>query len=37
MILEEQRALHEEIERLENAVADRLMEDPKNVSVSLDS
>jgi splicing factor 3A subunit 3 len=29
MILEEQRGLHEDIERLESAVADRIMEDPK--------
>jgi splicing factor 3A subunit 3 len=32
MVLEEQRLLHEDIERLEQAVADRSAEDPKHVS-----
>lgn len=31
MILEEQRILHEDLERLEQAIADRLLEEPKNV------
>ncbi|KAF2422175.1 putative splicing factor 3a subunit 3 [Tothia fuscella] len=35
MIIEEQRVLHEDIERLEGAVAERLREDPKNVRDQL--
>lgn len=34
MILEEQRLLHEDIERLEQAIAERTLEEPKNVSSS---
>jgi len=34
MVLEEQRLLHEDLERLEQAVADRILEDPKHVSIS---
>jgi splicing factor 3A subunit 3 len=34
MVLEEQRLLHEDLERLEQAVADRILEDPKHVSTS---
>lgn len=32
MVLEEQRFIHEDLERLEQAVADRVAEDPRNVS-----
>jgi splicing factor 3A subunit 3 len=32
MVLEEQRGLHEDLERLEQAIADRVIDDPKNVS-----
>jgi hypothetical protein len=32
MILEEERLLHEDIERMQSAIADRLREDPKSVS-----
>jgi hypothetical protein len=32
MIFEEQRFLHEDLERLEQAIADRLKQEPKNVS-----
>lgn len=32
MLLEDQRLLHEDLERLEDAIADRLLEDPKHVS-----
>lgn len=35
MILEEQRVLHEDIERLESAVADRVREEPRNVRTQL--
>ena len=31
MILEEQRFLHEDLERLEQGIADRVAEDPRNV------
>jgi splicing factor 3A subunit 3 len=31
MILEEQRLIHEDLERLEDAIADRLLEDPKYI------
>ena len=31
MILEEQRLLHEDLERLEEAIAERLHEDPQQV------
>ena len=31
MVLEEQRLLHEDLERLEQAVADRVLEEPKHV------
>ena len=34
MVLEEQRGLHEDLERLEQAIADRVIDDPKNVSPS---
>ena len=34
MVVEDQRVLHEDIERLESAVADRVMEEPKNVRFS---
>jgi hypothetical protein len=33
MVLEEQRLLHEDLERLEQAIADRLMEEPKHVQL----
>jgi splicing factor 3A subunit 3 len=32
MILEEQRFLHEDLERLEQGIADRVVEEPKHVS-----
>jgi splicing factor 3A subunit 3 len=32
MVLEEQRLLHEDLERLEQAIADRVLDDPKHVS-----
>jgi len=32
MVLEEQRNLHEDIERLEQAIAERFVEEPKQVS-----
>jgi hypothetical protein len=33
MVLEEQRLLHEDLERLEQAIADRVLDDQKHVSV----
>ncbi|KAJ5795275.1 hypothetical protein N7457_001874 [Penicillium paradoxum] len=35
MLLEEQRFIHEDLERLEQAVADRVAEDPRNIRVRL--
>jgi ABC-type phosphonate transport system ATPase subunit len=32
MLLEDQRFLHEDLERLEQAITDRVAEDPRNVS-----
>lgn len=32
MLLEDQRFIHEDIERLEQAVADRVAQEPRNVS-----
>ena len=32
MILEDQRFIHEDLERLEQAIADRVVEEPRNVS-----
>lgn len=34
MVLEDQRFIHEDLERLEQAIADRVAEDPRNVSDS---
>ncbi len=34
MVLEDQRFIHEDLERLEQAIADRVAEDPRNVSCS---
>lgn len=34
MILEEQRFLHEDLERLEQGISDRVIEDPRHVSIS---
>lgn len=34
MLLEDQRNIHEELERLEDAIADRLLEDPPHVSAT---
>ena len=31
MIIEDQRFVHEDLERLEQAISDRLIEDPRNV------
>jgi hypothetical protein len=35
MVLEEQRLLHEDIERLEQAIADRLIDEPTHASLSV--
>jgi splicing factor 3A subunit 3 len=35
MLLEEQRVIHEDLERLEQAIADCELEEPKNVSYIL--
>jgi hypothetical protein len=32
MLLEDQRFIHEDLERLEQAIADRVAEEPRNVS-----
>lgn len=32
MVLEEQRFIHEDLERLEHAIADRVAAEPRNVS-----
>lgn len=32
MLIEDQRFLHEDLERLEQAISDRTLEDPKSVS-----
>ena len=32
MLLEDQRFLHEDLERLEQAISDRVAEDPRHVS-----
>jgi len=32
MLIEDQRLIHEDLERLEQAVSDRILEEPKNVS-----
>ena len=34
MLLEEQRFLHEDLERLEQGISDRVAEDPRHVCVS---
>lgn len=34
MLLEDQRFIHEDLERLEQAIADRVAEEPRNVSVA---
>lgn len=33
MIYEDLRAMHEDVERLEAAIADRILDDPKHVSI----
>lgn len=33
MVLEEQRFIHEDLERLEQAIADRVVDEPRSVSV----
>jgi hypothetical protein len=33
MLLEDQRFIHEDLERLEQAIADRVAEEPRNVSI----
>ena len=33
MLYEDLRTIHEDVERLENAIADRVLEDPKHVSI----
>ena len=35
MLLEEQRFLHEDLERLEQGISDRVAEDPRHVSTSI--
>jgi splicing factor 3A subunit 3 len=35
MLIEDQRFLHEDIERLEQGISDRVAEDPRNVSSVL--
>ncbi len=35
MLIEDQRFVHEDLERLEQGISDRLAEDPRNVSTSL--
>jgi splicing factor 3A subunit 3 len=37
MILEDQRQTHEDLERLEDAIAERLLEDPPHVCLPLDT
>lgn len=37
MLLEEQRLIHEDLERLEEATAERLLEDPKHVGTTFDT
>ena len=37
MLLEEQRFLHEDLERLEQGISDRVAEDPRHVYASNDS
>jgi hypothetical protein len=32
MLIEEQRFIHEDLERLEQAIADRVVDEPRNVS-----
>ena len=32
MLIEDQRFLHEDLERLEQGISDRITEDPRNVS-----
>ena len=32
MLIEDQRFLHEDLERLEQGISDRIAEDPRNVS-----
>jgi hypothetical protein len=34
MFIEDQRFIHEDLERLEQGISDRLAEDPRNVSTS---
>ena len=36
MLLEEQRFLHEDLERLEQGISDRVAEDPRHVCASAD-
>jgi splicing factor 3A subunit 3 len=33
MIVEDQRFIHEDLERLEQGISDRLAEDPRNVTI----
>jgi hypothetical protein len=35
MLLEEQRYIHEDLERLEQGIADRMSDEPKHVSSTL--
>lgn len=34
MVLEDQRFIHEDLERLEQGIADRVVEEPRNVGIS---
>lgn len=35
MLIEDQRFIHEDLERLEQGIADRVAEEPRNVSIAL--
>lgn len=35
MLLEDQRFLHEDLERLEQGISDRVLEDPRHVRITL--
>lgn len=37
LVLEEQRYIHEDLERLEQGIADRIGDEPKHVSLPTDS
>lgn len=37
MLFEDLRTIHEDLERLEQGVADRMLEDPRHVSMQMSS